>query len=197
MQKIEDWIFWEADRAANLIARKEETAAESGWDPAPRTRPCEHRVEWMRGKLCLGCNNTNYRRLTPKERDENQGIDPYALDVKAIKGGFTALSNDDESAAQRRSAHMAQLTRVINQIERTTALREGREGELNQAMKDMLKLSFVPAPLRKIHAALFRMHEEKPWLYKGLVLWGKPISQLALLQLSFWVPGQIRPAPSV
>jgi len=38
-----------------------ETASEPGVDPNAKTRPCEHRPEWMRGRLCLACDNTGLR----------------------------------------------------------------------------------------------------------------------------------------
>lgn len=192
MSKILDWLLWANERVADLISRKAETSSESGWDPSPSVRPCEHRLEWMREKLCLGCDNTGFRPLTAKERDEGSGIDPYSLDVPAVKGGWSVSTNTEESAAQKRSAWLALLNEAIARMERDAAMREGRGVRLDTATRDILKLSVVPPTLQKIEKALLRLRTEKEHLY-----WKLPNDQEALFQLSLWVPGQIRPAPSV
>jgi hypothetical protein len=51
-----------------------------GWDDAPQKRPCECRVQWQRGHLCLACDNTGWRSTA----DGEHGTDPYAHDVNAV-----------------------------------------------------------------------------------------------------------------
>jgi hypothetical protein len=59
------WLLDEYEElCAGLVSRASETASLSGWDESPERRPCEHRSEWRRGKLCLGCDNTGWRPLT-------------------------------------------------------------------------------------------------------------------------------------
>lgn len=113
-----------------VLSRSSETASEAGADPDPRLRPCEHRAEWYRGRLCLACDNTGLRPATAKERNEGMAVDPYLLDPPKRD---TYAVRRDESTAARRARDGERLDAIIASLQRDSRLRAGvevREGEL-------------------------------------------------------------------
>lgn len=185
MNKIEHWIEWGFDRVADLISRKAETASLSGFDGDSRQIPCNHPIVWRRSKLCLLCSNTGWRPLA----DGEEGIDPYTLDVRQTKGGFTAKSAGDESMAQKRAARLKQLDHAIDRIQHTTDLREGRIGQLDAMMSNVDRISRPPHSFTKLSKALALMRETRPDYYARLP------HPIALLWLSQHIPGRINEAP--
>jgi hypothetical protein len=98
-------------------------------DPDPRLRPCEHRPEWKRGRLCLACDNTGLRRATEKESLDGLAFDPYLLDPPRE----TFAVRRDESDAARRTRDAERLNAIIASLQRDARLRAGaevREGAL-------------------------------------------------------------------
>ncbi len=188
MERVSGWLDYLDELYADLLSRKGETASTSGWDDNPRLRPCEHRLEWKRGKLCLACENTGLRPLAKGE----DGIDPYALGVAAIKGGFTATSNTDETEAQRRSAASQQLTSAIEALERQSAVRDGSEAEEDSILVKLRKVSRKPRSLRRVERALNVMRETQPEQYARL---SRPGETGPLLRLTLLVVGQLDPPP--
>jgi len=102
-----------------LASRPEGAASLAGFDDQPRTRPCEHRREWKRGKLCLGCDNTGYRRIAKGEQE----IDPYALDLPKTSSGVTL----DESPGAKRARYNAHLDASLAKIAQAQRVQSGRE----------------------------------------------------------------------
>ena len=125
--KIESWLDWlqDAEREFEeiVLSRASELASETGADPDPRLRPCEHRVEWMRGGLCLACDNTGLRRATEKERLEGLAYDPYFIDPP--RSTYAVVR--DESEAARRTAAMERLNTEIAKLQANARIRAGVE----------------------------------------------------------------------
>lgn len=185
MRKIQNWIEWYEDRYAVLISRASETAGESGWDSFPRVRPCECKLEWRRGNLCLVCDNS---RLRACAKGDDRAVDPYALGVPQIKGGWSVMSSGDESAASKRAANIATISREIAKLKATTRQREGRETEeLDASIRDYLKIHKVPLELKLVMRAVLRLEDVSPALAHTL-----PTGGQALYLLSRMVPGRIQ-----
>lgn len=182
VSRIRGWLVYRDEMYAVLLSRKSETASESGWDESPRERPCECRSEWRRGNLCLLCDNT---RMRPCWHGE-EGIDPYALGVKAVKGGFTAKSAGDESVAQKRSASMERLNTELQALERDEAIRDGREAPEDSMLVKIREVSKKPRSLVKIEKTLHRMRADEPVLFSTL-----PRGQEALEWVARETPGRI------
>lgn len=190
MKNIRDWLLYSEEQYDVLVSRQSETASTVGWDDKPRTRPCECRVEWRIGKLCLACDNTGMRRCAFGE----EGIDPYALGTKALRGGFTAASSQDESEAQRRSAAMQLLNSKLGILERAAAVQSGKEAPEDTLMRKLRIIGNKPDTLRRIERALKilrdgdRSHRAEREDYDSL-----PHGRLGLLRLSLLIPGKIKP----
>jgi hypothetical protein len=125
--KIESWLDWlegaEREFEEIVLSRASELASETGADPDPRLRPCEHRPEWMRGGLCLACDNSGLRRATDKERAEGLAYDPYFIDPPRSTFAVTR----DESEAARHTANLARLDSQIAQLQANARIRAGVE----------------------------------------------------------------------
>lgn len=117
---IASWFDWLEDLYESLLSRRTELESTSGFDPSPEMRPCEHRLQWRRGKLCIACDNTGWRPLTKQERNENLGIDPYATEVKR---GITIVK--DEGPAEKKARESQRLDRMIDQLQREEMIRDG------------------------------------------------------------------------
>jgi hypothetical protein len=70
-------------------------------------RPCEHRLEWYWGRLCLACENTGWRKATKKELKDGLAFDPY------LDGA--PRSADDTSTAESTSSH-ADVTEHVDVV---------------------------------------------------------------------------------
>jgi hypothetical protein len=77
-EKIESWFDYLDGLYGDLMSRPEETSSLAGWNDAPKTRPCECRIQWQRGRLCLACDNSGWRKLAVGEI----GVDPYSVEIK-------------------------------------------------------------------------------------------------------------------
>lgn len=134
VENVAAWLDVIAQSARELelevLSRQSETASEAGTDPDPRLRPCEHRTEWMRGRLCLACDNTGLRRATPQERADGLAYDPYLLNPPQRDTYNVAR---DESPSARRARDAERLDAIIASLRRDARLRSGdevREGSL-------------------------------------------------------------------
>ncbi len=186
---IEDWLEWGEERYSLLLSRASETASLPGWDNEPRLRPCECKWEWRRGKLCLMCDNTRFRKCDP---GDERAVDPYALGVTQIKGGFHAKSAGDESAAQKLAASIARLSSLIASLERTRMQREDVEAAPDRAMQQLIQLvgdtlDRAPRSYRKIMLAVHAMRARTPWMADKLP------GRDAIILLSAMIPGKIDP----
>lgn len=126
-ERITGWLLLFEEMYGNLVSRSEETASVPGFDDTPRRRPCEHRRQWMRGQLCLACENTGWR---PCARGE-EGVDPYATDVKR---GVVIV----ESTSRRKAREAQHIDNIIAGLERDARLREGaevREGPMDRFVR--------------------------------------------------------------
>lgn len=187
MEKIRDWLIWMEDRYESLISRASETASTSGWDDSPRVRPCEHKLEWRHEGLCLVCNNTMLRSC---DKNDDRAIDPYALGVSQTKGGFTARSAGDESAAQKASGSIAKITAELSRLQASSRLRDGSEAEPDAAMRKYLRIKYVPRELKLIMGFVTVMSDKWPDLARTL-----PDGHNALYLLSFAVSGRLSGPP--
>jgi hypothetical protein len=182
IRKLRAWFAYLDDVYADVLSRPSEFASPSGFDPEPDVRPCEHHANWKRGKLCLACDNTGWRPLTRREREEAAGIDPYSAQTSK---GITIVR--DESPASRRAraseridADIAVLTRN-ERIRRGSELPETREGRLFRIHNEKLRHAHW------LLVALRRMKHERPHL-RG---------EAALRWLAFNTPGRIPDPPLV
>lgn len=186
--KIEGWLDRLNEDFEALLSRAHETSGEAGFDPAPRLRPCEHRREWMRGRLCLACDNTGLRRATEKERIEGRAYDPYSLNLPKTTTGVRV----DASDAARRSRDIARLDASIASLQRDARIRAGAEVVEDPILRALRLVARRPPALRKIERALGHMREVYPDIYVGLYSRKKrSLQALALL-----VPGRIEPPPA-
>ena len=167
MKKIEDWLVWEQERYEELLSRSESAQAPSGF-AEPRCEECK-RVT----KSCKTCDR-------PKSV-----LDPYALDVPQVKGGWSVQSANDESLAQKRSAGLAKIDQALLAIERDVAIREGREAVPDASMRLFIAAQHVPHTLRKIQHAIAKLD---PSLRDRL-----PHGQAALFTLACTVSGSVDP----
>ncbi len=170
------------DLYANLISRPSETASVSGFDDEPQTKPCEHRLEWQRGGLCLGCDNTDWRRLTTEERRENMGIDPYAADVKCD----VALV---ESSSSKKARAQSRVDTIIAYLERDEKIRSGDEAMETVEMRNYRIVANKHSTLRRIIRTLEQLKAEESGLYRELTH-DRLIALLARI-----TPGQIHACP--
>ncbi len=186
---IEDWLVWGEERYSLLLSRASETASLPGWDNEPRMRPCECKWEWRRGKLCLMCDNTRFRACDP---GDERAIDPYALGVTQIKGGFHAKSAGDESAAQKLAASIARLSSLIASLERTRMQREDVEAAPDRAMQQLIQLvgdtlDRAPRQYRKIMLAVHHLRAERPKVAARLP------ERRSIIELSPLISGKVEP----
>src|SRR5580700_5503832 len=183
MEKISEWLEWDIER--HLLSRVEETSSTAGFDDRSTLRPCECRLDWRIGKLCLMCDNTRLRQCSAS--DERR-VDPYALGVNATKGGWTAKSAEDESEAQRRSAAMALLDKELATLLYNEGLRQGKVAQLQGVERLADRMSHKPETLVRIHRGVLRLFASAPTLASTL-----PNGNAALYVLSVIVPGRIKP----
>lgn len=184
--RVAGWLEWMEDVYANLISRPSETASVSGFDDQPRTKPCEHRVAWRMGKLCLACDNTGWRPLTLQERDEGQGIDPYAADISR---GVTIVR--DESPSSRRAREAAHIDHVIEQLKHLELVRSGEAVIESPDARTFRQVNRKDHVLNRILSAVNRIRDEAPTIYESITR----------QELCFWVAklvrGVIDPPPTV
>jgi hypothetical protein len=142
VSKIEDWLAFLERVYAELLSRPSESPAPPGFDAGPRTRPCEHRPVWRRGRLCLACDNTGWRPIAAGE----EGIDPYTTDIKTRYAVVESDSSrkarlgaylDDKIEALRRSRRI-QLGIEVPEGRELAAIRRA-EGQLGQFGRRLAK----------------------------------------------------------
>jgi hypothetical protein len=146
---------------SDLLSRREETASLSGFhtpsqsDPGPRTRPCECRVRWQRGRLCLACDNSGWRRCAPGE----EGIDPYSAQVPK-RGSFLLIEADStkKAAAQQR------MDAQIDMLERFERIRAGLEANEDRELRAFRMVNSVGLihTIKKIEEALRLLLHYRP-----------------------------------
>jgi hypothetical protein len=189
--KVAEWIDVLEETARELelelLSRRSETASEAGADPDPRLRPCEHRTEWHRGRLCLACDNTGLRPATSKEREDGMAFDPYLLTPP--RAGYAVTR--DQSEAALRARDLEQLSSAIEVLERNARIREGQEvheGELAAVrLLDRLERG-LGRDGRKVAQALGRLQIVSSGLYRlALARDDRALDLLAQL-----VPGKLR-----
>jgi hypothetical protein len=180
-EKIESWFDYLDDLYGGLISRPEETASLSGWDDRPKVRRCECRVQWQRGRLCLACDNTGWRKLAAGET----GIDPYSAGVKA-RSSFLLVESD----GARRARASRQMDATIATLEQNGLIRKGIEiAEGNDARVFRL-IGSKNGTLAKILQALSFLHEIDREAVRGAS------RQKLARALAHIVPGRLHCPPS-
>lgn len=149
-----------------LLSRTSETASGTGTDPEPRLRPCEHRSEWQRGRLCLACDNTGLRPATDRERTDGLAYDPYLIDPP--RDTYNVVR--DQSEAARRSRDLAQLDAAIEVLQRTADERDGLAARERNPLRLTRTLEGMRRCLgrdgRRVLDALARIREVSPDAYR-------------------------------
>lgn len=115
------WLDWLEAQYENLLSREESAMAPAGFDAAPDKVMCEHRHQWKRGKLCLACDNTGWRRATHKERLDEIAADPYAREIP--KSIVKVNTSESSKAAQ----DAAKLDNIINTLIHNESVRNGKD----------------------------------------------------------------------
>lgn len=178
-EKIRGWLDVLDSMYDDLLSRPEETASASGFDPDPRTKPCEHRRVWMREKLCLACDNTGWRPLTRQEREEGLGVDPYGAQISS---GVTVVR--DESQSARRAREARRLDASIASLERMARIRAGLDAQEGREARTFRVVSRKHRTLDKILTGLYVLRDQHRDLYEDAR--GAGAVALALI-----VPGRI------
>jgi hypothetical protein len=140
-EKIESWFDYLDGLYGNLLSRPAETSSLSGWNDAPRTKPCECRPQWQRGRLCLACDNSGWRPIA----DGETGIDPYSAQVKG-RSSFLLLESD----MSKKAAGQRQMDSTILVLERNSLIRGGIELAEGQEARVFRTVSAKSATLTKI-----------------------------------------------
>jgi hypothetical protein len=140
-EKIESWFVYLDGLYADLMSRPEETSSLAGWNDAPKTKPCECRVQWQRGRLCLACDNTGWRPIA----DGEVGIDPYSAQVPK-RASFLLIESD----ATRKVAGQRRMNSTITVLERNAFIRAGTELAEGQDARIFRTVSSKSATLNKI-----------------------------------------------
>jgi hypothetical protein len=117
-EKIESWFDYLDGLYGNLLSRPAETSSLSGWNADPKTKPCECRPQWQRGRLCLACDNQGWRPIA----DGEVGIDPYSAQVP---GRISFLLVESDGA--RKAKGQRQMDSTILVLERNSLIRQGSE----------------------------------------------------------------------
>lgn len=188
VENVAAWLDVIAQSARELelevLSRQSETASEAGTDPDPRLRPCEHRTEWMRGRLCLACDNTGLRPATRQERNEGLAFDPYLLD----RPRSVVTVKRDESQAARRARDGERLDAIIASLQRDARLRAGvevREG----ALRSVRVIASMERGLGRTGRKILSVLESLPEDVRRAAIRG---DERALSILAALVPGRVR-----
>jgi hypothetical protein len=140
-EKIESWFDYLDGLYGNLLSRPAETSSLSGWNDAPRTKPCECRPQWQRGRLCLACDNQGWRPIA----DGEVGIDPYSAQVPK-RASFLLV----ESVIDRKYKSRWQRDFQLSVLERNALIRGGLELAEGQEARVFRTVSAKSATLTKI-----------------------------------------------
>lgn len=174
-----------------LKSRREETSSMSGFDDEPGQRPCEHRLAWRRGKLCLGCDNTGWRNVTDKERDERVGVDPYS---SQLSSGITIVK--DESPASRRAREAERRDAVIAGLQRDARVRAGAESLEDRSMRNFRLVDRKPHTVRRILRAIEALRLRRPGDYEKLPRHGGLVALAEVMYETEHFARQLPPAPT-
>lgn len=175
--KIRAWLAYAHEIYADLLSRQEGEGL-AGFDTEPRQKPCEHRKEWRRGRLCLACDNTGWRALTEKERKEGAGIDPYSAQ---LAGGFTVVRPESEGSRKAREARRVEA--ILAELERRERVRQGLEADEDPAMRSLRVVVTRKRGMEKILRAYEWLKSERPSLYAD--------PEMRLLAIAMIVPGRV------
>lgn len=158
--KIRGWLDHLEAMYDDLLSRPSETASLSGFDSDPRRVPCEHRLAWMRERLCLACDNSGWRPATKWERDEGLAIDPYATDVSS---GFTVVRHESDSA--RRARDSRRMDAVISGLRRDERIRANLDAPETRESRWLARVGHKGRMLNKILVALEAIRDRYPEVY--------------------------------
>lgn len=179
-ERVLDWLDYLDKLYVGLLSRSA-TESEAGFDPSPRCRPCECRVKWRRGNLCLACDNTKWRSLTREERAENLGVDPYSAQVSS---GITIVKDESPAAQKARAAQ--NLDSIISVLQRNERIRSGLDVAESPEARTFRRVSSKDVTLNRILIAIERLRVSRLW----------PLDRMTLaLLLAKIVPGRIYPPP--
>ena len=145
------WFDWIEEQYADLLSRLAETDSLTGFNDLPDTRPCEHRAQWRRGKLCLGCDNTGWRKATHKEREEGLARDPYSFDLPKSQVKVV------ETESSRRAQEAARIDSIIATLDRHARVREGKDSLEDKNVRQFRMVTHRPKAARQVIAALRRV----------------------------------------
>lgn len=153
------WLDWIEELYQELVKlSSSELASLPGFDNKPDKKPCECRIEWRRGKLCMACENTGWRNLAQRENPEEHGIDPYAVDLP--KHRHTLV----ESEGTKRAREGAHLDNIIDGLRRNARVRAGAEGTEDRSLRQFRQIqsrAHRNSSLRHILWALQRIQAQK------------------------------------
>ena len=140
-EKIESWFDYLDNLYGNLLSRPAETSSLSGWNADPRTKPCECRPQWQRGRLCLACDNSGWRPIA----DGEVGIDPYSAQAPG-RTSFLLVESD----GARKAKGQRQMDSTILVLERNSLIRSGIELAEGQEARVFRTISAKSLTLTKV-----------------------------------------------
>lgn len=150
-----------------LISRTENASSDPGFDTDPRTKPCEHRLEWRRANLCLACGEhyrkPGWRPLTREERHDKMGVDPYSAELSA---GITIVR--DESPSSRRARESERVNAEIATLQRNVRIRAGAEVHMDRATSTFLRVERKPHTVQRILKGMDLLRILRPSLWEAL-----------------------------
>lgn len=195
IKKLTAWLDWIdaalEEEARIVLSRTSELATNTGPDPSPRHKPCEHRPQWRHGNLCLACQNTGIRLATQRERDEEEAEDPYMLNPPREGYGVTR----DQSDSARRARDSAALDNAIESLQRNAMIRSGDEYGEDRDLASVRRVQNLwrtgGETLTKILHALAQLRRLRPQVYQSILA----RKHDGLLELCAHVSGEIRHPP--
>jgi hypothetical protein len=136
------------------------------------------------------CDNSRWRpvlryydrTLTPPAWVREEGIDPYALGVPQVKGGWTAASATDESWAAQHAVAMARLRDELRGLLAAERVRTGQEALLSGVERKVeTLLEHEPPTLLRIMRAVGELRARHPLIADELPNGQRPLLALALM----------------
>jgi len=181
------WFDWIEGKYDDMISREESASAPAGFDAAPVSRPCEHRREWRRGKLCLACDNTGWRKSTAKEKQDGIAFDPYAFEVPDTK----VKVND--SASSKFEQEAAKITSILSMLANHAAIRAGEDFAEDRYIAQYRKACQKPEGAKVVIAALNRIESMRPGGVFGQFLDRRELAMMVALIMD--KSKRLRPPP--
>ena len=152
---VDEWFVWIRERYESFVSRVETGMAGQGFDSNPDSKPCEHRREWRRGKLCLACDTTGWRKATKQEKKDGLARDPYSFNLPKEQTKMV------ESDSSRRAHHAALLDAEIDKLRLNERVREGTDILEDRSLRQYRVAMSFPQQALEIMDAFDRVRDRR------------------------------------